>query len=280
MTKRILFAIASAVAFLVSFSTAQAQRGPDAWRPDNRGDWDLLGSAQIGTRVERDVIDVGRREGRFSSIGFTVTGSDVRIEDLRIVYGSGESEQLQIREFYKDGTRSRPIDLQGRGNFIQRIEVAYRAPGPVKIDFYGERRRPEARWDQLGCQRVGFLETRDVIRVGRREGAFKALKLQVSDAPLRLNKMRVVFGNGPPQTLDVRSIIPPGTQTRPLDLDGSRRTIDRIELEYIPSIALKKGANVCVLATEGSGPGRGGPDPGVGRGGGTGPASWPDRNRR
>jgi hypothetical protein len=78
----------------------------------------------------------------------------------------------------------------------------------------------------------------------------------------------------------VRSIIPPGTQTRPLDLDGSRRTIDRIELEYIPSIALKKGANVCVLATEGSGPGRGGPDPGVGRGGGTGPASWPDRNRR
>jgi hypothetical protein len=273
MTKRILLAIVSAIAFAATFSSAQAQRGPDSWRPDNRADWDLLGTAEIGTRIERDVIEVGRREGRFRSIGFTVANSDVRIEEIRIVYVGGETDTLPVREFFRSGTRSRPIDLPGRAALIQRIEVAYRAPGPVKIDFYGER-LPEPKWTQLGCQRVGFLETKDVIRVGRREGAFRALKLQVSDAPLRLNRMRVVFGNGQSQIVDVRSVIPPGAETRPIDLDGSRRAIERIDLDYLPSIALKRGATVCVLAIEG-GPGGGfGPGPGPGR-------DWDrDRDRR
>jgi len=251
MSRRILHAIVSAVALLLPLSHAEAQRSRDDWKPDNRADWELLGSAEIGTRLERDVIPVGRREGRFTAIGFTVRGNDVRIEDLRITYGSGEVDELRVREFLKDGTRSRPIDLGRRGNFIDKIEITYRSQGPVKIDFYGERGRPVARWDQLGCHRVGFLEKSDVIRVGKREGAFRALKLTVNDAPLRLQKMRVVFGGGQSQVFDVRSVIPPGAESRPIDLDGRRRIIERIELDYIPSITLKRGATVCVHAMEG-----------------------------
>jgi hypothetical protein len=257
MPKRILLAIVSAVALLMPLTSAEAQRRWEDWKPDNRTDWDLLGTAQIGTRVERDTIDVGRREGRFSSIGFTVAGGDARVEELKIYYGGGESDVLRVGEVFKAGSRSRPIDLPGRGSFIQRIEIAYRAFGPVKIDFYGEKRR-EARWDVLGCQRVGFLETKDVVRVGRREGAFRAIKLQVKDATLRLNKVRVVFGDRATQTFDVRAAIPKNSETHALDLDGRRRVIERIELEYIPSLNLKKGPEVCVLATEGGG----GPGPG------------------
>lgn len=258
-------AFAAAIAVLLPLASAEAQRGRDDWRPDNRTDWELLGTAQIGTRLERDVIEVGRREGRFQSVGFTVTGGDARIEEVKIVYGGGESEVLKVREVFKAGTRSRPIDLAGRsGSFIQRIEISYRAFGPVKIDFYGEKRRAPA-WAELGCHRVGFLETNDVIRVGRREGAFRALKLTVSDSTLRLNRLRVVFGDRSVQTFDVRSAIPAGSETRSLDLDGRRRVIDRVELEYIPTISLKKGPRVCVLAQESGGPGRpgaGGPPPG------------------
>src|SRR3990170_5848652 len=141
MLKRAFCAIAYAIAFFIPFASAEAQRGRDDWRPDNRTEWELLGSAEIGTRLERDVIEVGRREGRFKSLGFTVRGSDVRIEDLRVVYVGGEADELRIREVLKDGTRSRPIDLPGRGQFIQRIEVTYRTPGPVRIEFYGEKRR-------------------------------------------------------------------------------------------------------------------------------------------
>lgn len=255
--KRLVVAVASAIAFFMPLASAEAQRGRDDWRPDNRADWELLGTAQIGTRLERDVIEVGRREGRFRSLGFTVTGGDARVEDLKIIYAGGDSEDLRVREVFKAGTRSRPIDLGGRGGaFIQRIEITYRAFGPVKIEFYGEKRR-EAKWEQLGCQRVGFLETKDVIRVGKREGAFRALKLTVSDATLRLNRVRVVFGDRSTQTLDVRSAIRAGSETRPIDLDGRRRTIERIELDYLPTINLKRGPQVCVLAIEeGGGPGR------------------------
>lgn len=264
MSIRAWLAIASAVAFfVVPLAGAEAQRGRDDWRPDNRADWELLGTAEIGTRIERDVIQVGRHEGRFSSIGFTVDGSDVRIEDLKVVYGGGEADELRVREVIKAGTRSRPIDLPGRGQFIQRIEIAYRSQGAVKIAFYGEKRRePRAQWERLGCKSVGFLDSKDVIRVGRREGAFRAIKLQVSDTKLRLQRLRVVFGDGAAQTLDVRSVIPAGSETQAIDLDGRRRVIDRIELDYLPSISLKKSSVVCVLALEG---GRGGPGAGPGR---------------
>lgn len=268
MKKSSFLAFAAAIALLVPFASAEAQRRD--WRPDNRTDWELLGTAEIGTRIERDVIEVGRREGRFQSVGFTVAGGDARIEEIKIVYGGGESEVLRVREVFKAGTRSQPIDLAGRGgSLIQRIEVAYRAFGPVKIEFYGEKRRAPA-WAELGCHRVGFLETNDVIRVGKREGAFRALKLTVSDSTLRLNRIRVVFGDRSVQTFDVRAAIPAGSETRSLDLDGRRRTIERVELEYIPTISLKKGPRVCVLAQEGGGggPGGGRPGPGDGPGGG------------
>lgn len=251
MLNRSLLAVASAIALLMPIASAEAQRRPDDWRPENRTEWESLGATEIGTRLERDVIEVGRREGRFGAIGFTVTGGDVRIEDLRVIYGGGEVDELRVREVIRAGTRSRPIDLPGRGQFIQRIEIAYRAQGPVRIEFFGERRRE--RWEQLGCQRVGFLENKDVIRVGRREGAFRALKLQVDDAPLRLMRMRVVFGDRDSQVFDIRSAIPAGAETRPLDLDGRRRVIERIDLEYLPSITLKRGAKVCVLAMQGGG---------------------------
>jgi hypothetical protein len=275
MLRRFVFAIAAAVAVLAPLSSAEAQRTRDDWRPDNRTDWELLGSAQIGTRLERDVIDVGRREGRFQSIGFTVSNGDARIETLKIVYGGGASEELPVREVFKSGTRSRPIDLAGRGGaFIERIEIMYRAFGPVKIDFFGEKRR-EAQWQNLGCKGVGFLDAKDVIRVGRREGAFSAIKLQVSDAKLRLQRLRVVFADGGSQTYDVRSVIPAGAETRPLDLDGRRRVIERVDLDYLPSISLKRNSTVCVLALEG----RGGPGSGPGFGGDR-DRDYRDRDRR
>lgn len=274
--RRFVVSIATALACLLPLATAEAQRGRDDWRPDNRTEWEALGSAQIGTRLERDVIEVGRREGLFRTIGFTVEGGDVQIEDLKIVYGGGEADDVRVRDVFKAGTRSRPIDLPGRGQFIQRIEVMYRAAGPVKINFYGEKRRgpPPPSWVELGCQRVGFLDPKDTIRVGRREGAFRAVKLRVSDAKLRLQRMRVVFGDGSTQSFDVRAVIPEGAETQAVDLDGRRRVIDRIDLEYLPSISLKKGPLVCVHALEGGGeggrdsdhrggpPDRGGPDRG------------------
>ena len=105
----------------------------------------------------------------------------------------------------------------------------------------------QARWEQLGCQKVGFLVDRDVIRVGRREGTFKAIRLEVSGNAVYMNDLKVVYGNGNPDDINVRSEIRDGGQTRPLDLKGrGERAIDRIEMTYRAKPNFKGSAKVCV----------------------------------
>jgi len=103
-------------------------------------------------------------------------------------------------------------------------------------------------WEQLGCQKVGFLVDHDAIRVGRREGTFKAIRLDVSGNAVYMNDLKVIYGNGAPDDISVRSEIREGGQTRPLDLKGrGERAIDRIEMTYRAKPNFKGSATVCVF---------------------------------
>ena len=92
-----------------------------------------------------------------------------------------------------------------------------------------------------------FLVDRDAIRVGRREGKFKAIRLEVSGNAVYMNDLKVIYGNGAPDDINVRSEIRDGGQTRPLDLKGrGERAIDRIEMTYRAKPNFKGSAKVCV----------------------------------
>jgi hypothetical protein len=108
-------------------------------------------------------------------------------------------------------------------------------------------KRDRDHWEQLGCQKVGFLVDRDAIKVGRREGKFKAIRLEVSGNTVYMNDLKVIYGNGAPDDINVRSEIRNGGQTRPLDLKGrGERAIDRIEMTYRAKPNFKGSAKVCV----------------------------------
>jgi hypothetical protein len=51
-------------------------------------------------------------------------------------------------------------------------------------------------WVRLGDLHVGFVNDHDTIRVGRHDGRFKRLKLLVRGNDIKLNSIKVVFGNG------------------------------------------------------------------------------------
>lgn len=106
------------------------------------------------------------------------------------------------------------------------------------------------RWEELGCKSVGFLGDRDVIKVGRREGRFKAIKLSVSGNSVHILDLKVVYTNGAPDDIQVRSEIREGGETRPLDLRGRERAIDRIELIYRAKPNFRGKANVCVIGRQ------------------------------
>ena len=105
----------------------------------------------------------------------------------------------------------------------------------------------DARWEQLGCRKVGFLVDRDVVPVGRLEGRFKSVRLSVAGNAIFLRDVKVVYANGNVDDYPVRTLVPAGTQTRAIDLKGERRAITEIRLTYRSRVSFKGRATVCVL---------------------------------
>jgi len=92
--------------------------------------------------------------------------------------------------------------------------------------------RADRDWLELGCQRVSFRVDADVVRVGRHEGRFKAIRAYARGGDVEMLNVRVIYSNGQPDDLPIRHVLRRGDRTRPLDLLGWQRSIDRIELVY------------------------------------------------
>lgn len=226
------------------------------WKPQ-AGRWTPLGCVDVGIRPDKDVIKVGRREGRFKAIRLSAQGNDVFVLDLKVNYGQGAPDDIKVRAQLDEGKETRALDLKGGDRFIDTVELVTkkdfkgRGRGKAKVCVSGldddrwAGRGPD-KWEELGCQKVGFLGDRDVIKVGRREGRFKAIRLLVSENAVYIMNLKVVYANGAPDDISVKSEIKQGGQSGPLDLKGRDRAIDRVELVYRAKPNFKGSARVCV----------------------------------
>ena len=78
--------------------------------------------------------------------------------------------------------------------------------------------RRDGKWVELGCQQVSFIgKDRDTIKVGRREGRFKAIKLAARGNDVEMLDLKVIYANGEPDDIPVRSLIRAGRETGALD---------------------------------------------------------------
>jgi hypothetical protein len=111
------------------------------------------------------------------------------------------------------------------------VALALACAGALAADAQAQRRG--GNWVELGCQQVSFIgKDRDSIRVGRREGRFKAIRLEARNNDVEVLDLKVVYSNGAPDDIQVRSNIRAGSRTRPLDLKGRERAIQQIDLVY------------------------------------------------
>ena len=261
--------LAGAVLLLATAATSPAdaqRRDHDRDRDRDRDHWELLGCENVGRRPDWDEIKVGRREGRFSAIRLEAKGNDINVLDLKVIYSNGAPDDIRVRSEIREGDSTRPLDLRGRERSIERIQIISKRDykgkgrGRAEVCVYGleEDRRgggradydKRDRWEELGCKSVGFLADRDVIKVGRREGRFKAIKLLVSGNSVHIMDLKVIYSNGAPDDIRVRSEIRKGGETGPLDLRGRERSIDRIEMLYRSRPSLKGQAKVCVVGLQ------------------------------
>ena len=126
--------------------------------------------------------------------------------------------------------------------------------GPPGYDRGRGPDRGREQWELLGEQSVGFGVDRDTIRVGRREGRFSALALEVRDNDVEILDLNVFFNRGPPQSLRVREVIRAGGRTRPIQFGWGDRSIDRIEITYRSRPNFRGRAKVAVFGLRDGGP--------------------------
>ena len=91
----------------------------------DRGGWTKLGEQEVLGRRDRDVLNVGRREGRFTKLMIVVEESDLQMNSMRIEFTNGDKLEPNLKHFFRENERTRGIDLPGEGRTIKQIEFTY-----------------------------------------------------------------------------------------------------------------------------------------------------------
>ena len=229
--------------------------------------WELLGSRRVSFAVDRDVIDVGAREGggggTFDAIRIEVDGGSLEMYNIRLTFGNGDTWSPNTRVLFRQGSWSRLIDLPGPARVIRKIEFWYRsrlrrgqatvrvfgrpaagapvatpaeqpttpAPNPAAPPPPPSLPGPTGDWDHIGMRPVDFRVDHDaIVAVG--EGAFRAIRIDVEGGDLEMFDVKLTFGNGETFSPGTRLYFREGTRSRVIDLPGNARIIRRIDFFY------------------------------------------------
>jgi hypothetical protein len=266
MAKASLFIAAVMLAAAPVYADRMAP--PPAPSIDTTG-WSLLGEQTVQGKRDRDVITVGRYEGKFDQLQLVVLDSDIDLKDITVTFSNGEKWSPAMKQSFREGQRSRMIDLPGNNRTIAKIELVYAntpGGGRAKVAIYGRDKkaspvRPDPRpmapaasfdatgWTLLGEQWVNGRRDKDTIKVGKYADKFDQLTLVVTDSDLELKDLTVKFGDGAKDKWSphIKHVFKEGQRSRVIDLPGQDRIIKKIDLSYA-NIAGGGRAKVAVYA--------------------------------
>lgn len=231
------------VFFAVVFAApAYAQR----W--DNKG-WEKLGEREVDRNGDHDRIEVGRADGTFTKLTLVVESSDLELLDFEITFGNGEKFNPKVKHFFKEGARTRVIDLPGTERIIKTIDLKYKntkGGGRAKVEVWGWKsgnaplknsvaaawKFDNKGWQLLGERTVNGRVDKDRIAVGKYKGKFSKMTMVVYDSDLELVDFEVKFAKGPAWHPEVRHIFKEGERSRVIDFPGDERNIKFIDFKF------------------------------------------------
>jgi hypothetical protein len=85
----------------------------------------MLGAQDVAGKRDKDVFAVGKKFGYFDRIRVVVRDSDLEMNDIVVTFENGEKFAPKVRHVFKEGQRSRAIDLPGANRYIKDVTVLY-----------------------------------------------------------------------------------------------------------------------------------------------------------
>ncbi len=221
---------------------------PPAW--DASG-WTLLGSQTVEGKKDKDSYVVGRKAGKFDRLTIVVKDSDLEMLDFVVVFENGQKFEPKVKHTFREGERTRSIDLPGNDRYIKQINVKYAnlpGGGKARVEIYAKDTRnapapvvpPGADgpdwvakgWTRLGAQAVDGKRDRDIFNVGRKVGRLDVLVVVVKGSDLEMLDFVVHFEDGTNWEPKVKHTFREGSWSKQIDLPGRDRWIKNIELKY------------------------------------------------
>jgi hypothetical protein len=86
-------------------------------------------------------------------------------------------------------------------------------------------------WEVLGSRSVRYGTDHDVISVSSSKW-YKGVYFKVTDAPIRINDMKIYFDNGDKFDVSIRGMIKQNGHSRTIELPGGDRRITKVEFSY------------------------------------------------
>lgn len=230
--------------------TVEAPPPAPAWDPSG---WVLIGETWVDGKSDMDRIQVGKQEGKFSQLMLVVEKSDLEMIDMEIEFQNGRKMSPEVRQFFRENTRTRAIDFPREAHVIKNITFHYKnlpGGGRARVAIYGKPGEfagggggappgpvlkatfDPAGWTLLGERTVEGKGDFDQIKVGKAEGKFQELMVVVEDSDLEMHDMEITFGNGKKQKPAVKHFFRENDRTRAIDLKGNTRFIKNLKFWY------------------------------------------------
>ena len=127
-------------AVLFGATTADAK----GW--DNKG-WVKLGERSVDGKFDKDKIAVSTKD-RFSKLTLVVENSDMELLDFEVTFLNGETFHPDAKHYFKEGSRTRVIDLPGDQRIIKEINLKYKnvkGGGKASVEVWGWRTMTEGK---------------------------------------------------------------------------------------------------------------------------------------
>jgi hypothetical protein len=109
-------------------------------------------------------------------------------------------------------------------------QLSFTTVGTVPVNNPSPEASPNA-WEVLGSRSVRYGTDHDVISVSS-DKWYKGIYFKVTDAPIKINDMKVYFDNGDKFDVSIRGMIKQNGHSRTIELPGGERRITKVEFSY------------------------------------------------